>query len=304
MVEMIVQKREELLQQISNGKIKKTISDLLTLKDADISQKEVLAIAAQFKRLTEKRQMGTLSHDQMQLEENQIVARLIEVLSSENGLQNTARLKGNIWQDRKYTITTAILGVLTVLVFLIFFNKSKSAMPLQLTIFVSDAQGRVILENTGELVVNGLGNDRRTAAIGEKGRTNFGEIPAKFHGSELTIGFDVEGFEIVDGKNTFLFTGEPIYLEVKRDDSLGFIKGVVKGVQGQDFIAEAWVRINNDTLITTNALGVFEISLPEQMRVNASTESYNLTIGKAGYKTVTQYYYPKSSDIEVRLENQ
>lgn len=47
-------------------------------------------------------------------------------------------------------------------------------------------------------------------------------------GDLIRIGLEVEGWEIVDGKNIFEFIGEFIQLIVKRDVSLSIIKGVVK----------------------------------------------------------------------------
>ena len=93
-----------------------------------------------------------------------------------------------------------------------------------------------------------------------------------------------------------------IYLAVKKDDSLGKISGIVKNRDGSEFIKDALVLIGNDTTTTTNELGIFKITLPAKMQVKDEKSSYLLTIKKEGYRIKTEYYYPKSGDIEIRLE--
>ena len=100
--------------------------------------------------------------------------------------------------------------------------------------------------------------------------------------------------EIADRKNTFVFTGKPISITVKKDNSLGIIKGVIKSRDGQKFIQGAKVLINADTTIVTNENGIFKIVLPEKMRVKSLSESYKLTISKDGFKTVSHYFFPKT----------
>ena len=103
------------------------------------------------------------------------------------------------------------------------------------------------------------------------------------------------------GKTAFEFTGDPIQLVVKRDNSLSTIKGVVKTRDGQSFIPGAVVRIDADTMIRTDTFGVFKVVLPPHMSVKDKNGRYLLTITKDGYETKEEYYSPRSSDADIRL---
>ena len=188
---------------------------------------------------------------------------------------------------------------ISLLSIVLYFSNNHSTT--QLTVFVTDTKGNVVLEHEGRINIP-LGNRPLNEVIGANGRTNFPDITAENKGDTIQIGLDAEGWEIADGNNTFLFTGKPIHLKVKRDNTLGIIKGVVKSRDGQEFIEGALVRINTDTAVLTDALAIFKIVLTEKMRVKKETDSYLLTVSMEGYKTKTQYYYPKSSDAEIRLD--
>lgn len=214
---------------------------------------------------------------------------------------NTSEPSKVIW---KYVKTVAVImgilgGTAEVLnVLNLFpFNSSRN---LQLTVFVTDIKGNAVLEHEGKLNIP-LGNRSLNEVIGTNGRTNFSDITGDNKGDTIVIGLDAPGWEIVDGKNTFVFTGEPIHLKVKKDDTLGTIKGVVKSRDGQVFIEGALVQINTDTFAVTNKLGVFRIVLPEKMRIKSDLERYLLTVSKEGYETQNEYYSPLSSDAEFRL---
>jgi len=218
-----------------------------------------------------------------------------------NSSANAKSQKKSFWQSKTVQKVGFIGSLASIIGLLFLFFPLESNDLLQLTIFVTDTKGNVVIENEGELNIP-LGNNALNAKIGEDGRTNFGDIPVSFKGEKITVGLNAKGWEIADGQNTFIFTGKPIKLKVKRDDSLGIIKGVVKSRDGQTFISNALVRINTDTAILTDEFGVFKIVLPTQMQVKNENNSYLLTVTKDEYQTKTQYHYPNSSDAEVRLE--
>jgi hypothetical protein len=202
-------------------------------------------------------------------------------------------------------IATVIIGILgslaEVLGFINVFPSVDRTEKYQLTVFVTDLEGNVVLEHSGELNTS-IGNRPMRETIGEDGRTNFGDILPDYLGDTLTIGFKAEGWELTNSNNSFVFDGNPISLKIKKDNSLGIIKGVVKTRDGQGFIHEAQVMINTDTIVLTDTNGIFKVTLPLSMRVNKVTDGYKLTISKEGFETNSQYFYPKSSDAEIRLK--
>jgi len=98
------------------------------------------------------------------------------------------------------------------------FHKTTSSVD-QLTIFITDAIGNVVLEFEGELNIP-IGNKILNRPDESDSRTNFGDIIANKIGDSITIDLKIEGWEI-DGPNTFLFEGKPINLIVKRENNLG-----------------------------------------------------------------------------------
>ena len=204
--------------------------------------------------------------------------------------------KGLIW--RIVGIIGSIASIAGLLLYFLPFGIKKAP---QLTVFVTDVNGNVVIEHKGELNTS-LGNRSMRETIGEDGRTNFGDILPEHLGDTITIGFKANGWELAETKNTFVFDGEPIKLRIKKDNSLGIIKGTVKTRDGQGFIIGANVRINSDTIIKTDENGIFKITLPASMQVAKATEGYLLTVSADGFQTLTQYHYPKSSDAEIRLK--
>ncbi len=200
------------------------------------------------------------------------------------------------------SILSIVLIAILAPILLEIFKPTNNDQSLQLTVYVHGQKGRqhIVLENIGELVVD-FDNDRRTAMIGEHGRTNFGEIPQKFNNQEIGIGLEATGYELAHPHKQYKILGKPIYLAVKKDDSLGRISGIVKNREGSAFIKNALVMIGNDTTTITNEFGIFKITLPVSMQVKDNNTPYMLTVKKEGYSVTTEYYYPKSKDIEIRL---
>jgi len=198
----------------------------------------------------------------------------------------------------KIGIIGSIASIIALL--LIFFPFKEENAP-QLTVFIVDSNNNIVLEHKGELNTS-IGNRPMREMIGENGRTNFGDILPQYIGKTISIGFKAEGWDLINKNNTIVFDGEPIILKVQRDDSLGRIKGQVTTRDGQDFINKAEVMINMDTTLITDDKGIFEVILPIHMRIKDKSDGYKLTISKNGYKTRNQFFYPKSSEAEIRLE--
>ena len=307
---MTSQEKNELLQLIGAGNVQKAINDLLSIELNESHKKEAIAISSRFQKLKKQDRNGIVSFEQSTITENQITTHLIDLINypegqrfpKENSINVTNPSQPIIW---KYITMAAviigILGSLAEVLNVINILPNKTNEKLQLTVFVTDIKGNVILENIGRLNIP-LGNRSLNEIIGANGRTNFPDITAENIGDTILIGLDAEGWEIVNGKNTFVFIGKSIHLKVKKDDSLGMIKGVVTSRGNRQPIEDAKVLINADTIIFTDVNGIFKIVLPEKMRIKKTTDDYRLTVSKEGYVTIDRYHNPKSSDADIRLE--
>ena len=291
--------KTELNELISGGKIRKALKTLQLLELDSAKKDKIAAISARYNRFVEEKNQGLLTHEQASVTENRIINSLIEVVNNldkkEIKLPQDGRNK-----PLKYALI-AVAGLIVVIIALFQFNLLGSAgsEKLQLTVFVQDENGNPVLANEGKLNIP-LGNRSLNSIIGPNGRTNFADITGDNVGDSITIGLDAQGWEVVNGKNKYLFNGEPITLVVTKDASLGIIKGVVKSRDGQEFIKDALISIGADTVINSNSAGIFNAILPTHMRVKSESTPYNLSISAPGYKTATQYYYP-GQPIEIRL---
>ena len=195
-----------------------------------------------------------------------------------------------------FMVLVWILSITSIILYYSYNQKTA-----QLTIFITDVHNNVVLENEGK-INSSIGNSSLNTTIGENGRVNFSDIPIHYIGDTIKIGIDAENWEIADNSKVYIFSGEPIHVTVKQDVRLGIIKGVVRSRDGQQFIKNAIVKINSDTVIYSDTFGIFKILLPERMRIKDVNDSYMLTVSKKGYKTKTQYFVPKSTEAEIRLE--
>lgn len=307
---MTDQENIKLNDLISESNIQEAINTLLSIELNESRKKEVLAISSRYNNLTAKKTQGILSFEILERTENQITIDLIEVVNrseksksfSKESIVEEHQLKNTFGKLLPLLVAIIVVIILVVKVSelpnIISWNENKK---LQLTVFVTDKDGNVVLENEGRLNIP-LGNRSLNEIIGSKGRTNFPDITTDNKGDTILIGLEAENWEIIDGKNEFIFNGEPIRLMVKKDNRLSIIKGTVKSRDGQEFVEGALIRINSDTSVVSNTLGIFKIELPEEMSVSKKTDSYLLTISKSGFKVKTQYHYPLSSDAEIRLE--
>ena len=211
---MTNEEKSSLLNLISEGKIQVVIDRLLSMEINESNKKEVIAISSRLKKLKQQIRLGVLSFEQTNLAENRISAQLIDLIEHFNDSSiSKNELTGHTNPSKlligKYIfITVVVIGLLgSILELSNIINiipTNESPEKLQLTVFVTDSEGNVVLEHTGELNTS-IGNRPMRETIGQHGRTNFGDILPEHLGDTITIGFKAEGWEVVDSKKTFVF---------------------------------------------------------------------------------------------------
>lgn len=178
------------------------------------------------------------------------------------------------------------------------FNSSDRKNPLQLTIYVHGPKGRqdIVLENRGRLLVD-FGNRRDNQLIGQDGRTNFGEIEPRFLNQEIEIDLKkpVE-YEKAFPDSVYVYTGAPIYFEVKIKQRYGRIEGVVWDNENRK-IANVLVTIDRKFSLKTDSSGHFLFQVPQ----DSIKKKYTISFSKEGYETESQQYFGGVSPIDVIL---
>jgi len=160
---MTKKQQSDFLNLISKGRIKATIDGLLQLNFTKNAKKELLVIASQFQQLQQKSRQGILLPEQENIQQNQITARLIDFINQPERLVLSTDMKSQpptkspFWQN-KIVQYLGIFGSLASMIALYFvFYPPHTNDNLQLTVFVTDTEGNVVLENEGELNIP-LGN--------------------------------------------------------------------------------------------------------------------------------------------------
>lgn len=311
--------KQQLKTTLSNGRLDQVfgqLSDHIRSSADPHYGNELAQLSARWKANERAHNLGTLSGAEYNLEFNKInraLLALIDELPEDSRSQpagivppqpvtQSATLDGtgSFWKKMGYVgIVAGILGGGAEFAGFINLFPSGNDEPLQLTVFVQGIDGKTIdeLQNNGKIIVD-FGNDRRDPVIGENGRTNLGEIPTRFLGKKIPIVLQAEGYEKANSAEQYTLTGEPIYITVRRDNSLGLIRGIVKNRAGDQFIGGALVMIDQDTTTTTDSLGRFRLMMP----ADKHKDIYLLTVTKAGYQLGEEYYKPKSTPAEIRLD--
>ena len=206
-----------------------------------------------------------------------------------------------LWLKRLTFLGGIVFGLYQGLAWFGWAPDLTNKQPRDLVVFVHGADGPSdrVLVSTGKVLLD-FGADRRERDIGADGSAHFGEIPEAFRGKEISLHLAASGFEAAEPGQKYRLDGQPVYLRVRRDNSLGDLRGTVKNRDGRLLLAGTLVLVDSDTTAHTDSPGAFRLRLPEHMQ----RENYLLTVKKDGYEIKTEHYFPKSGPVEIRLEKQ
>lgn len=280
--------KQELKTLVTKGRTDLAISKIVEIAKPLADQhfhNQVAALSSRWNTNERNNNLGTLAEDDYGREKDKInkaVLALIDELPKKSAMPKGLFIAA---------------AVILVLFFLFKFISRKDSM--QLTVFVQDAEGKPIpeLQNNGKVIVR-FGHDLRDPVIGENGRTNIGEIPSDFRGKEIEVVLVAEGWESIAPEKKYHIDGGQITLNVKRNNSLGIIQGIVRTRQNLEFIGGALVMVDHDTTLQTDSLGRFRLVLPEKMH----KKEYLLTVKKEGFKDASEIFLPKTTPADIRLE--
>lgn len=306
--------KRTLKQLIAQNETEKVIQQLLKLSEKaklkDINE-QVILISARFKEFKTAHYQELLSSQEATMNKAKINKALLSIINdlpkeTESPTTvptiSTIQEKTNFWKN--IGKAALLIGILAGIAefsgcnLMSFFEKKDMKETEELTVYVHSSQGKqnYVLEYEGELLVD-LNGDRRYAKIGEKGRTVFNEIPTKFLQKDLLITVKAKNWVSKHPDSAYKWTGDPIYFEVTRDSKLLQIKGIVKSQDGNGFLENVLILIENEWTTRTDELGRFSFQLNESQ----FKDKYSLTFKKETYETTTEFYYSNSSK-EFRLK--
>jgi len=306
--------KQTLQQLIAQGKTGQAIDQLLqrTEHSGDTElREEVLMQSARYRDYAKARRLGTSSAEDQQTALARINQALLHISNQlpEDGDGDRSggrRVKPRQTKAWQWVVGAGVvIGILSGIAGITGFNlKSLFGMgaaesPLQLTVYVHGPAGRqdIVLENEGQLILD-LRNDRRVRKIGENGRTNFGEISRSFLEQPIPLSVQAEGYEMAHPDSSYVYDGEPIYLEVRSSCRFCKLVGTVQGPEGR-LLPGLTVMVKGTELAdTTGQNGRFFIQVPAERE----QEEYILSVVDDGRIRWENYVTPSpESLIEILL---
>lgn len=197
----------------------------------------------------------------------------------------------------KYQGYVSAGGGLGVFVFVFVYtpqliDSTKKCEPItDITVFLEDEDGDIILQNEGSLTLT-IGNDRRTENIDEKGRVEFRQVSTSFVGDTVQISLAHPDWSFLNNRNSIKVPVDRniVKLVVVPSENLGIIKGRILDEYG-DFIEGATISI--DTISTmSDSLGRFSLAIPRHMRQRTLTA----LVVKEGYRSENPDVMPSKTD--------
>lgn len=145
----------------------------------------------------------------------------------------------------------------------------------------------------GELTVY-INNKAEKQQILANGEVDFKQLAASSKDEKVAIKLHADNWEL---SSDSILLAKTVNLNIIPDGSLGVITGNIKTYSGAA-MEGVNITIDNDTTITSEKNGIFNIILPNKFQKS----NYTLRFEKEGYQPLQEYYYPKSGNIDVRMK--
>lgn len=298
-------KRKYFRELIKKGNIRIALDELSKIEMHDSQVEELAYISSKYYINKQNARSGLITHEEATVTENRLIEQLITLTNYLTG-QNSKKPNSGIrrrstkLKNVGFVLILIGLGVGLVLGIRIIQKPPQLNTIHQLTLYLLDTEGNVTTIKKGKITIT-LGKQVITEHMGKNGHKVYFDGLSIKKGDTVKISLETTDWEIINDKRDYIFDGNPIRLVVKRGEKLGRVKGIIQSKISLKLLEDAKIQINEDTVISSNKMGSFNILLPEKMRVKSSFEHYLLIIKKDSFKTATEIYYPDSR-AEIRLE--
>lgn len=314
----LIEYTNHIKEKIAKNDLSGALQQLRALLDNARHLDEVILQSARFHDIHMQIRLGTVSHAEANLTQNQIrsglldllqeietqaaqpaiqkeVEHAISIVNSKNVVTGAITAGGNVTIGDTMTVTESqtsrrlrlflyLFVPLLAIVGTYFWQRNQELQrPLNLKVRIENQNPNPELsEPLARLVLTyGAKSESKEGVVAE---ALFEGISAKFWGKKLRLQFSANGFVPVD--TLFLFENESFVLPVRRNDDLAKITGIIKGESGQPLEG---VKISIPCCSAlTDASGAFTLPIPPAHQRTAQ----RLDLFKAGYA-------PKSTSTPV-----
>ncbi len=195
-----------------------------------------------------------------------------------------------------------LFGAAAVIAALVIGIIWKSQAPFAMTLNLREAPGLRLALDYPEFVfpmhitITGQGRNY-VKEVTSSTDILFRDLPSELRNTAATIRVDGLYWE---SRGDTLVLGEGDHtIDLVPDEELAFVRGILRNSAGTDPLAYARIQIGTDTLIHTDASGIFKAELPFHMRRPLHT----LTMTAPDGASITEEYRPRSGSIEQWLGN-
>jgi hypothetical protein len=185
--------------------------------------------------------------------------------------------------------------VVTLLVIVLgFYLVPAPLQQFEVTVFLHGEAGdeHVLVRNSGKLSL-GLGADKRSESVGDKGEVRFPGVPANMRGQDVGLALVDDRYELADSQLKIRLNRDVFYVAVRAKRLL--LAGHVSDDHGRPLANARAIIAGADA--TTNKDGRFEIMLPADLPEGERT----IMIVAPGYETWRAQVVPGGSPLQASL---
>ncbi|MCW3081055.1 toll/interleukin-1 receptor domain-containing protein [Segetibacter sp.] len=252
----------------------------------------------------------TVVTDDIEIKNLPASLRYYEVIFfEEENFERIAAYVGKDYQDRVYKPKRqAILkskwllpGIsLLVLTGLLWYYINEKNKPFDATVFVRpDAALNLhpdypVFEG-GELSLY-IGSKEDKKSVLPNQSITFQQIPISFAGKRIGAKLNAQNWKLLT--DTVLLNTNAIYISIVPDGSLASVYGNIKDGKGNP-VEGCSIAIDGDTIIHSNAAGLFKVNLPYYMQKN----QYILSITRRDFYSQKIDYFSASGSVDIVLKH-
>lgn len=197
-------------------------------------------------------------------------------------------------RQNNYLISVVVLLSVVILVAYIIFKSQAFDATVFLKVNPSlTLQSKYPIFKGGNLSLY-IDNKEERRQILENGEVIFKQLSSSSKGKKVAIKLYTDHWKL---SSDSIIIEKTVNLNIIPDGSLSIITGNIKTTSGLE-IDSVNITIDNDTTISSDKNGIFNILLPTKFQKS----SYTLHFAKKGYQPLQEYYFPKSGSIDIRMK--
>ncbi|GEO10793.1 toll/interleukin-1 receptor domain-containing protein [Segetibacter aerophilus] len=190
------------------------------------------------------------------------------------------------------------ISLLVLLAVLSYYLNEKNK-PFDATVFVRPDAALKLHPNypafEGGDISFFIGNKEDKKSILPNQSITFQQIPISFSGKKIGAELNARNWKLKT--DSVILNKSETYISIVPDGTLASVYGNIRDGKGNG-IEGCSIAIDGDTIIRSNAGGIFKVNLPYQMQ----KDQYILSVTKKGFYSQKLDYFPGSGSVDIILK--